>query len=120
MNLTKEQILSVHDLSIEVAEVPEWGGSLGIRTMTGTERDAFESDLFKKGKASLDNLRAKLLARTLVNLETEERLFTDADILELGGKSALVLDRLFAKAQALNGIGKNDVEEMTKNSDAGD
>ena len=118
MLLSKEQILSAEDLKSEIVEVPEWGGSVKVRMMTGTERDAFETSIFEvKGKDTERNfvdLRAKLVARTLID-ENGERLFTDKDIALLGKKSAKALDRVFQVAQQLNGIGKEAVEELTKN-----
>lgn len=117
--LTKEAILAAQDLKHEVVEVPEWGGQVGVRMMTGTERDAFEDEVFKmRGKnveQNLKNFRSRLLVRTLTDGEGN-RLFNDNEISVLGGKSAPVLDRLFTVSQKLNGIGPKDVEEATKNS----
>lgn len=47
--LTREAILSADDLPAETVDVPEWGGKVRIRTMTGSERDAFESSLIGTG-----------------------------------------------------------------------
>lgn len=33
-------------LKVETFDVPEWGGSVLIREMTGTERDAYEESIF--------------------------------------------------------------------------
>jgi tRNA(Phe) wybutosine-synthesizing methylase Tyw3 len=118
MLLSKEQILSAEDLQSEIVEVPEWGGTVKVRMMTGSERDAFEMSIFKvKGKDTERNfvdLRAKLVARTLIN-EKGERIFTDDDISALGKKSAKALDRVYQAASRLNGIGKEAVDELTKN-----
>jgi len=40
-----------------------------------------------------------------------DRLFADADIAALGSKSAKALDRVFAVAQRLNGIGSDQVDQ---------
>jgi hypothetical protein len=116
--LTKEMILVAKDLPHEDVDVPEWGGTVRVRCMTGTERDAFEDSIYEaKGediKFNRKNFRAKLLARTLVD-ERGERLFSDAEISALGGKSIKVLDRLMSVAQRLNAISKADQEELTKN-----
>ncbi len=119
--LTKDQILQADDLPTEVVEVPEWNGSVTVRTMTGTERDSFEASITKKKGDSVEvnmvNLRAKLCALTMID-ENGERYFADTDIAELGKKSSAVLDRIFAVAQKLNGFGKSDIEELAKNSEA--
>ena len=46
--LTREQILQSDDLPCETVPVPEWGGEVQVRTMTGTDRDAFEASLIGK------------------------------------------------------------------------
>ncbi len=120
MILTKEQILQADDLKTETVEVREWGGSVSVRTMTGTERDVFEQGIVsKKGEeANLTNIRAKLCAATIVD-ESGNCIFSSKDIAELGKKSAAALDRVFTVAQRLNGIGNKDVEELAKNSKSG-
>jgi hypothetical protein len=119
--LTRDDILSADDMKTEEVEVPEWGGCLNVRSLTGTERDTFEASLISqkgKGRAvSLDNLRAKLVALTAID-EKGKRIFTDFDIVELGKKSAAALDRVFDKAQELSGLKQTDIEELTKNSEA--
>lgn len=113
--LTKDAILGAVDSAAEAVEVPEWKGTVYIRVMSGTERDAFEGSVTKDGKVTVENIRAKLLVKTLSD-ETGKRLFTDADLAALGAKSGRVLDRLFAEAKRVNGMTKNDVEELVKNS----
>jgi len=110
--LTRDQILMCDDLPRETVQVPEWGGDVQVRTMTGTDRDAFEASLIGKdsGKESrLENVRARLVSLTLCD-EGGVRLFTDDDIAALGHKSAKALDRVFGVAQRLNGIGADQVD----------
>lgn len=116
MFLTKEQILKAKDLKEETVNVPEWGGSVKVRSLTGRERDEFERDVFNDGdKSTWENFRAKLVALTIVD-EKGERIFTSSDVHALGNKSALALDKIFSVSQRLSGLRKEDVEEMTKNS----
>lgn len=121
--LTREQILKADDLPYEDVEVPEWGGVVRVRTLTGAERDAWEQSIITmqaNGKKAptmqrrLDNLRAKLVARCLID-DAGARLFTDKDIAALGQKSAAALSRVFEVAQRLNGLTENDVEELVEN-----
>ena len=115
--LTKDEILSAKDLHTETVYVPEWGGSVIVRTITGFERDQFEASITegKKGaKVNLENLRARLVALSTVN-EKGERIFTLADVKALGRKSASALDKVFAVAQRLSGLTSEDVEELAKN-----
>ncbi len=119
MILKRDAILGAEDLKKELVNVPEWGGDVYVRCMTGTERDSFESEAYAvKGKnveINKDNFRARLLVRVLVD-EKGERVFSDQDMGALGGKSAKCLDRLFTVAMRLNGLSKDDVEDLTKNS----
>lgn len=115
MNLTRDSILSALDSKLEAVDVPEWGGTVYIRTMSGAERDKFEVEILDaKGKVTADNIRAKLLAKCLSD-EKGTRLFSDADVEALGGKSANVLERLWVKARKLNALSKEDVDELVKN-----
>ena len=114
--LNKDEILKADDLKTETVPVPEWGGDVSIRMLTGSERDSFEASIIGNGKdKNFRDIRAKLCARCLVG-EDGTRLFSDAEILALGGKSAKPLDRIFDAAQKLNGFTDADVEELEKNS----
>ena len=63
------------------------------------------------------NLRAKLVGLCMVD-EHGVRVFSDNDFDAVGGKSGLVLDRLFMVAQRINGLSNSEVETLTKNSEA--
>jgi hypothetical protein len=118
--LNKADILAALDLPEEDLAVPEWGGTVRVRGLTGAERDAFESSVITgKGKdrdVNLKNLRAKLVAKSLVD-ESGKSLFGEADVAALGNKSAIALNRVFELAQKLSGLTSEDVEELSKNSE---
>lgn len=118
--LNREAILKADDLPKELVEVPEWGGYVYVRTLTGLERDAFEESVTqqrgKSIKMNLRNIRAKLVALSVVD-EGGKRIFSDADAKFLGEKSASALDRIFEVAQRLSGLRDEDVEELAKNSE---
>ena len=125
--LGKDDILNAKDAEFEIIEVPEWGGSVKIKGMTGTERDVFEGSLQGKDPRTKEsivvykNARAKLASLSIVN-DAGERLFAEKDILALGKKSASALNRVFEVAQRLSGITDKDIEELEGNSlpDQGD
>lgn len=116
--LSKSAILCANDLQTEDVDVPEWGGAVRVRSFTGRERDAFEASLVsgegKSRRVDLSNLRARLVALTIVD-EVGQRLFADDEVALLGTKSGAALDRVFAIAQQLNGLSGAQVEELTKN-----
>jgi len=117
--LKRDAILSCDDIKTENVEVPEWGGTVVVKMMSGAERDAFEASFvsYRDGKRSysVDNVRAKLVQKTIIDPDTKEPMFTVGDIEALGRKSAAALDRVFTVAQRLSKITSSDVEELAKN-----
>ena len=113
--LNKQAILDVQDIETEKVDVPEWGGHVFVKGMTGMERDTFEASIVqqrgKDARVNMVNIRAKLAAQTICD-EEGVRLFNDKDIHALGKKSANALQRVFDVAQKLSGITGDDVEEL--------
>lgn len=119
MKLSKDQILEASDLNSVEVHVPEWGGTVMVRTMTGADRDAFESSMVTTNPdgsrtPDMKNLRAKLVALTLVD-EGNNRLFDLSDIPRLAAKSSAALERVFEVAQRINGLGLKAEEAAVKN-----
>jgi hypothetical protein len=118
-NLTRDLILKADDLETRDVEVPEWGGTVRVRALTGTERDSLEASTIEgKGKnkdVNLQNFRAKLCVRAIID-ENGQRIFEDADIVALGRKSSGALSKVYNAAAELSGISDKDVDELTKNS----
>lgn len=115
--LSKSDILAAVDAKIELVSVPEWGGEVYVRGMSGLERDAFETSIVQqRGKSqqvNLSNIRAKLCATSICD-ESGKLLFTPGDVNELGKKSAIALQRVFEVAQKLSGIGADDIDELAE------
>lgn len=120
--LTKQEILAKDDLKTEDVFVPEWDAWVRVRAMSAYQRDRFEAGTIQRnGKEitqNLDNIRARLCLLCMVD-ENGEQIFGEEDTFPLGGKSAAALDRIFTVAQRLNGLRDQDVEELAKNSLAG-
>lgn len=115
--LGRDAILSADDRKTKVVPVPEWGGEVLIRSLTGKERDEFEASLVEqrgsKTKQNIANFRARLLSLCIVN-EQMERLFAPSDIPALGNKSVAALQRVFNACNELNGLSDEDVEGLTQ------
>jgi hypothetical protein len=115
--LGKESILAVQDVASEIVEVPEWGGSVRVRGLTGAERDAFEGEVIQRNGRDVTtntrNMRARLVVMSVID-EEGKRLFGFPDIEALGAKSARALDRIFGVAMRLSGLRDEDVEELTE------
>lgn len=108
--LSRDEILASNDSDIHEVEVPEWGGSVHIRVMSGLDRDAFEQSLADK-----TNIRARLCVLTLCD-QSGKLLFGNGDEARLGAKSGQALDRIFERSAALNGLSKQGIEEIEKKS----
>lgn len=111
--LNRDMILGADDAEIRDVPIPEWGGTVRIKSITGTARDAFEASLREgKGKnadVNLRNMRAKLIALCAVD-ENGTKLFTQQDVGRLGSKNAKPLDKLFDECTDLIGMSEKDVE----------
>jgi len=116
--LTKDQILQADDKHTQEVEVPEWGGRVIIKTLSGDERDQFEESIIRGDKRDFKGIRAKLVALSAVD-ENGKRLFTFEEAKLLGEKSARALDRVFGAAQKLSGFTAKDMEELTENLSEG-
>lgn len=110
--LDKAAIMAASDTKLEKVHVPEWGGDVYLKTLSGTERDTFE-DAYSQEK--MKNFRSRFLALTLCD-KSGERLFSDDEVEVVGKKSASVINRLFEKAWSFNAFRNEDVEAMGKDS----
>lgn len=119
--LTREQILGAMDLQIESLHVPEWGGTVYIRNLSGRDRDRFEGSRIRmrdnKVEMIHDNTRARLLSMTLCT-EKGLLLFSQEDVEVLGEKNATALDKCFDVAMRLSALRPQDVDTKLKNSEA--
>jgi hypothetical protein len=116
--LSREDIFAAKDLKYMDLDVPEWGGSVRIKMLTGAERDEFEASTVKMGKGNkpeqnLANLRARLVSLCLVD-EDNTKLFAKQDIGHLGQKSAAALERVFKACQEHNAMTEQDIEDLTE------
>jgi len=119
--LSADDILGADDLPREPVAVPEWGGTVLVQGMTGTQRDSFEASMMNakldgvdRNKA-LDRYRARLAAACIVD-ENGKRLFQgDAVMKRLSEKSAQALTRVVEVASRLSGLTESDVAELTGN-----
>lgn len=112
--LTRELILSVDDLPRELVKVPEWGGDVYVRTMTGAERDKWEIEVATSKQKASESVRAMIAALTVCD-ENSNLLFTIQDVEALSKKSAAALDRVMDAAMRLNKLYGSDIEGLEKN-----
>lgn len=121
--LSKDAILGADDRRWEDVEVPEWGGTVRLMGLSGSERNDYQASLVVVGsqgqvqRLNMKDQTARLLAKCLVN-DAFDRLFTDAEVKQLGAKNGAVLDRLHKIAQRLSGLRKEDVEDAAGKSES--
>lgn len=116
-------ILAASDAKLEWVDVPEWGGGVFVRAMSGLQLDQYEQRMLarriadkdgKTLKVNLDNARAELVALTACN-EAGDAIFTLEHIEALSKKSGAALNRVVNVAQRLNGLTQKDLEQLAKN-----
>lgn len=115
--LSREQILAVQDCKIEDVDIPEWGGIVRVKALSGTERDQLEAAIIGKSgeERNYSNLRARMVALSVVD-ESGDLIFDRKDIASLGAKNACALDRIFDVGQRLSGMTAKDVKELVGKS----
>jgi hypothetical protein len=118
MPASKESIFAFKGKPSHAVDVPEWGGTVYVRVMSGAERDGYEDETYRLNGKSVQlnrvNARARLLVRCLSD-EEGKRLFSDADADTLGNQPADVIDKVYSVALRVNGFTEKDVEDLAKN-----
>jgi hypothetical protein len=116
--LDREAILAADDAETKDIPIPEWGGVVKIRSISGRARDQFEASLREgKGKnadVNLRNLRARLIVMCAVNEDGTKMFAQEGDVNRLGAKNAKPLDRLFDACKDMIGMSEEDVETYTE------
>lgn len=113
MALSKKAILAAKDTKLKgPVAVPEWGGDVYFRTISGMERDQFE-DAYSEQK--MKAFRARFLVLTISD-ENGERLFGDNEVEALGQKSSVVINRLFDEAWQHNAFTQEAVDALGEGS----
>lgn len=117
--LTKEEILQARDVKVESVDVPEWGGSVFVRSITAAERGQIEEAAAKfkesKGKDSFARTFTVRFASLAICDKEGKRLFEDKDIAQLQQKNAAAIARIAEAAQRLSGFTRQEMEELEKN-----
>ena len=122
--LNFDDIVASQDKEYEDVEVPEWGGTVRIATMSGEDRDRWElsmmqaDDTSERGfKLNFDAYsRVRLVAMCLVDDNFNRIFVTKEQIERLSQKSGKVMDLLYDVAQRVNGITDEDIDDLEKNS----
>lgn len=131
----KEAILAAEDIGHEDVEIPEWGGiTVRMRGMSSAQADAYQAKRmamrFKAQQTgdvgamevALNDHRAELVAKCMVDPETGRRIFSDSEAKSLAGKNAGIVKGLFVLVEHLSGMSRTfgqKVKEAEGNSSDG-
>ena len=115
VSLTKDAILGRAAQGPEAVDVPEWGGSVAVRMLTGTERDALFAALQRgeDGSTDMHDFRARLVSAAVVG--EDGPMFTHAEVAALDDTQPTAVLRLFTAAQRINKLRPGDLEDVAKN-----
>ena len=108
--LDRDAILASDDLKTERVNVPEWGGDVLVRVMTGRQRDNWEM-LCQKAKDGVEGVMALLVIDTVCD-NKGELLFTADDLEKINKRSCAVLSRIFEVALKLNKLKPSEIDEL--------
>lgn len=125
--LSRDAILSASDIKSQDVKVPEWGGIVRVKGLTAAQRDKVEATMLSmktSAKAqdvnvgfNMSGVRALIASMGIVD-ENDNRLFTEKDVKALGEKSGAALDRVYTAITDLSEFSDEDIEELSKNSEA--
>lgn len=109
--LTLDQIRSAEDRKIKEYPVPDWGGVLRLRPMSGGQREAIMNEVLRRVQrhagdvdAITEGLSARLIAMTIVDEDGAPLLTEEAAQELVDTKRGDVIAALVAECQAVNGM----------------
>lgn len=112
--LTAEQITAAKDFRIEPLEMPAWGGTVYVRSLSLRDGRVFQSVSASaaQGTFNIDDM-VKIVAVTLCDADGR-RLFSDDNIEALVEKGLDNIRVVFDKAVQVIGLTKSGVDEEKK------
>jgi len=111
----RDRILAADDIGKDVMEVPEWGCSLEVRTVTAGERSKMiKAALTDEGTLDTVSLFPMLIISSCFDPDTGEQVFGPDDLAALQGKSAAAVERIGQKAMEMSGMTSEAVDAEGK------
>lgn len=112
MALTREQINAAKDVVTKSVDVPEWGGPVLLRSLTGADRAAIGRLLHIDKDA---DVVTATLSRGLVG-DDGQLLYTLDEVDELGRRNWTVIERLAGELNRMSSLGAAGLEQEKKDS----
>ena len=122
----REKIQSAEDSSTELYEVPEWGVTLEIRSMTARSRAVFVAEMASEDgtiggvndPARIEGMWWNVISQTCYDPKTGELAFEDGDQDWLFEKNAKVVNDLANECMASSGLTEEAQSEAGKDFSA--
>lgn len=103
--------------TVEV-QIAELGGAVRLQELTGAEMSEWQGKItaqrLENRKVQMKNRDAQLICLCLVD-ENGQRLFDDDEAAGIGEWGASVVKKLFDECAKLNGLTKEEAEDLEKN-----
>jgi hypothetical protein len=109
----RETIFGADDITKELVEVPEWGVTVEIRSMTAAERAGLTeaSTAGNANKIDISLMYALCVIATVYDPESGLPVFKKGDEAAILSKSGSVIERLATKAMGSSGFTDTAVDE---------
>ena len=122
----REKIQSAEDSSTELYEVPEWGVTLEIRSMTARARAVFVAEMASEDgtvagvndASRIEGMWWNVISQTCYDPKTGELAFEDGDQDWLFDKNAKVVNDLANECMASSGLTEESQSEAGKDFSA--
>jgi hypothetical protein len=113
----RDLIMSAKDTHSETVEIPEWGVTVEVRSMSGAARAVLMQDAVQSGgQIDMGRVYPDLIIQTCFDPETGEAVFESTDRDLIMSKNGAILDRLAEVATRLSGFNEKAVDEAGKDS----
>ena len=122
--LSLDDIIAVEDRGIVDEDVPEWGGIVRLRPLSGRDRGRLEAKMVSLQGGQIQanvfaGFREELVSMCLVDERGEPYPNRQAVVKAMAAKNSAVVDRLFVRCQKISGLSEEDVNDLVGNSEGG-
>lgn len=100
----RKTILESADIEKQPVEVPQWGTTVEVRSMTGKQRSAFMKKVANGGEVDFERFYAELIIASVFDPETGDQVFEPADRDAISQKSGAALQVVADVAMKLSGL----------------
>jgi hypothetical protein len=105
MSSLRETIFAADDIQSESVEIPEWGVTVEVRTMTAADRTTLQTNSTSAdGKVDMTKFMPSVVIATVHDPETGLPVFQASDVPALLSKSGVIIERLAQKALQISGM----------------